>query len=458
MIERLEEWGDREAVVWREQSYSYRWLRQAIDAWGHRVRERGIVPGQVVAVEGGYSPETCALLLALMEHRNIVVPLTSSATTQKTECLDIAQVQAIVSVDQHKGWRVERLPVTVDHALLTPLQQAGTSGLVLFSSGSTGVSKAVLHSVDRLLGKFVVTRQCLRTLMFLMLDHIGGINTLFYTLANGGTAIVTEDRSPEAVCRLIEQQRVELLPTSPTFLNLLLISEAHTAFNLSSLKLVTYGTEPMPATTLERLTAAFPSCRFLQTYGLSEVGILHSKSRASSSLWVKVGGEGFETKVVNHILWIRSRSAMLGYLNAPSPFDAEGWFNTQDVVEVDGDYLRILGRETDIINVGGEKVYPAEVESVLLRMEGVRDVTVRGERHPIMGQIVVARFSVLRPETLERLKRRMRAHCHTKLARYKVPLKVEIEDGSQVSVRFKKRRVPPPTPAGRRAMEAHATR
>ena len=79
---------------------------------------------------------------------------------------------------------------------------------------------------------------------------------------------------------------------------------------------------------------------------------------------------------------------MLGYLNAPSPFDADGWFNTQDAVEQDGEWLRFLGRTSDLINVGGQKVYPAEVESVLLELENVLDVTVRGEPNPIIGQIV----------------------------------------------------------------------
>lgn len=56
--------------------------------------------------------------------------------------------------------------------------------------------------------------------------------------------------------------------------------------------------------------------------------ILRSKSKGPDSLWVKIGGEGYETKIVKGVLWIRAESSMLGYLNAPNPFDAEGWFNT----------------------------------------------------------------------------------------------------------------------------------
>lgn len=88
-------------------------------------------------------------------------------------------------------------------------------------------------------------------------------------------------------------------------------------------------------------------------------------------MWDKIGGEGFETRVVDRILQIKATSAMLGYLNAPSLFTSDGWFITGDSVEVNGEYLRILGRKSTIINVGGENVYPSEVESVIQEMENI---------------------------------------------------------------------------------------
>jgi acyl-CoA synthetase (AMP-forming)/AMP-acid ligase II len=278
------------------------------------------------------------------------------------------------------------------------------------------------------------------TLTFLLLDHIGGINTLFYTLANGGTVVAVPSRDPELVCQAISAHGVQSLPTSPTFLNLLLISEAYTRHDLSSLELITYGTEVMPASTLQRLHELFPHIQLLQTYGLSELGILRSKSKDSQSLWVKVGGEGFETKIVDGVLWVRAKSAMLGYLNAPSPFDAEGWMNTQDMVEVDGDYIRILGRRSEIINVGGQKVYPAEVESVLLQLSNVRDAAVVGEANPITGQIVTARINLFEPEDLSAFKRRLRSFCRERLAAYKIPTKIVLTEQEQHSARFKKMR------------------
>src|SRR5262249_15378818 len=147
-----------------------------------------------------------------------------------------------------------------------------------------------------------------------------------------------------------------------------------------------------------------PLVCFKQTYGLSELGILPTQSRDSGSLWLRLGDKGFVHKIVEGVLWIKAESAMLGYLNAPSPFDAEGWFNTQDLVDVDGEYIRILGRKSELINVGGEKVHPTEVENALLQLDNVKDVTVYGRPNPITGNVVAVKISSREPEDAELLK------------------------------------------------------
>jgi acyl-CoA synthetase (AMP-forming)/AMP-acid ligase II len=130
-----------------------------------------------------------------------------------------------------------------------------------FSSGSTGKSKAAFHDFVAVLEKFKVPRHRRRMLTFLLLDHLGGINTLFHALSNEGAAVAVGSRDPEVICRAIEQFRVQILPTNPTFLNLLLLSSAHRQFDLPSLETITYGTEAMPQETLDRLHEAFPNVR-----------------------------------------------------------------------------------------------------------------------------------------------------------------------------------------------------
>ena len=134
---------------------------------------------------------------------------------------------------------------------------------------------------------------------------------------------------------------------------------------------------------------------------------------------------------------------MLGYLNAPSPFTAEGWLVTGDRVEVDGDWLRILGRESEIVNVGGEKVWPAEVESVIQELEEVAEVSCFGQPNRILGQIVCARVTPREPlADLDpaALAARIKRHCRERLESFKVPAKVELVDAAQHGARFKKMR------------------
>jgi acyl-coenzyme A synthetase/AMP-(fatty) acid ligase len=430
------------AIIWRDREYTYRWLSDAIGRWrGWLKASPDFGPGRVVSLEADFSPNAIALLLALIEQHSIVVPLTDSVEAKKPRFREIAQVQCIVGIDKEDQPSLRATHATVDHPLLRKLVDAGRPGLVLFSSGSTGESKGALHDFIPILDKFRVERHAKRMLTFLLFDHIGGLNTILYVLSNGGCAVTVEDRGPDAVCTAIAKWKVQALPTSPTFINLLLLSEAYKRHDLSSLELATYGTEPMPESTLHRFHAAFPQVQLQQTYGLSEVGILRSKSKSSDSLWMKIGGEGFETRVRDGMLEIKAKSAMLGYLNAPSPFTDDGWFMTKDLVEVDGEYVRILGRKSDIINVGGEKVYPAEVEDVLGQMDGVEEVSVTGEKNPITGNMVVATVRLSTGETVVDFRKRMRGFCKDKLAAFKVPQKVQLTDEPLHNARFKKRRL-----------------
>lgn len=440
MLEVFRKNQDKEAVIWKGQVVRYAWLLDRIEYWKEKIEAENIPCGAVAVIEADFSPNAIALFLALTGHACILVPLTGSVDSKKEEFIEIAQGEVSFVIDPDDNVQIKKLPNTATHALYQPLRDQQHPGLILFSSGSTGKSKAAVHDLSGILEKFKTPRHSLRSITFLLYDHIGGVNTMLYNLSNAGCIITVQNRTPDEVLSAVEKYRIELLPTSPTFMNLILLSEAYKRYDLRSLKTVTYGTEPMPESTLKRFHELFPEIRLLQTYGLSEVGILRSKSRSSDSLWVKVGGEGFETRIVDGILQIKARSAMLGYLNAPSPFTTDGWFNTGDAVETDGEYIRILGRKSELINVGGEKVYPAEVESVIQELDNIADVTVCSEKNPITGNIVCAKVSLLHEEDPKQLSSRLKAFCRERLEPYKIPVKVKIVAEKQHGERFKKMR------------------
>ena len=442
LLERMEAWRDAPALVWADVHASYGDLLDAVAQWQVELDRQALGAGSVVVIEATFSPKACALLLALLERRAIAVPVTPGQRVHLEEFQGIAHAQATVHIADDDTFTVARHAPTGTHALTEKLRALGHAGLVIFSSGSSGAAKAVLHDFEALLEKFRTPRQKKCVLTFLLFDHIGGIDTLMNTLANGGTVVTTPSRDPEVVCALLAKHRVHTLPTSPTFLNLLLLSEAWQRHDLSSLQVIAYGTEPMPQPTLTRLAEVFPNAKLVQTYGLSELGVLRSRSRPDGSLWLSFSNEGFETQVRDGLLWVRSPAAMLGYLNAPDLFDGEGWLNTQDAVEVDGPWLRVLGRVSDLINVGGQKVYPAEIEAVVMSMPNVADVAVYGEKSPLTGQFVAARVNLVEPEPLDVFKRRLRAFCRERLAPYKIPVRIELTEDRQFSARFKKLRSP----------------
>ena len=424
----------------RGRTFTYGQIIDTTAMFEGRLREVGVSPGDVVIVLGDYSPEIVCLLFALARNRNVLVPVTRESVIEREVIEQLSEAQWVVDFGGDEP-RFERTAIEPSNPLLVALRASGNPGLILFSSGSSGTPKAILHNMRLVTDKFRKQGPPIVAIAFLMLDHFGGINTIFSILSGLGTVVTVPDRSVATICRAIEEQRVEILPTTPSFLGMLVRSDALERFDLSSLKRITYGTEVMPQQTLDRVSRAFPGVVLQQTYGLSEVGVLRSKSRGDGSLWVSVGGDGFQTRVVDGILWIKSDYAMIGYLNAPSLFDADGWFNTQDMVEVDGEWLRILGRDSDLINVAGQKVYPAEVEEMILDLDNIRDVAVYGEPHALLGQVVVARVATIEPESVASLKQRIRTEGALQVAAFKLPTKVVLADETDLySPRLKKRR------------------
>lgn len=440
LIERFASAREKIAFIHHGTPFSYGEMVDRTSTLEQQLRDAGVGHHDTVVVLADYAPEVVCMLLALARLRATIVPMTRGSVIEESEVLGISGcTRRIAFAPDGNTWNLKTCKKSVNNPLMDEFRRASANpGLVLFSSGSTGKPKGILHDFWRVMDRFKVQRAPVVAIPFLLLDHFGGINTILAITSNLGTVVTTENRLLPTICAAIEKYQVDLLPTTPSFLTMLAATDLPRRYALSSLKRITYGTETMPQTTLDRIRELFPTAELQQTYGLSEVGVLRSQSRADGSLWVRIGGQGFETQVREGILWVRSEFCMVGYLNAPSAFDDEGWFNTQDRVEVDGEWFKILGRVTDLINVAGQKVYPAEVEDVILQLPNVADVVVKGEKNTLLGQIVVAHVALSRPEPLPELRARVRAACRSKLTDYKVPVKVVLMEAEMYSARFKK--------------------
>jgi len=434
------QYSKQNAFVWRDEVFTYEYILKRIEYWEDKLDF--VCSGHIIGLESDFSPETIAILITLINKKSIIVPLDISNSIKNKKKIHIAQLDYLIRVVDEQNIEINSLDtIEIKNFIYSKLIELQVPGLVLFTSGSSGEPKGAVHNFQKLLNKFSLKRKSLLTINFLLFDHWGGLNTLFHVLSNGGTLVFLENRNPDYVCSLIEKYKVELLPTSPTFLNMMLLSRSYDRYPLNSLKIISYGAEPMPQNLLRRLSILFPSVKLQQTYGLIELGVMRSQSESNESLWVKLGGEGYQTRVENGILQIKSDSAMLGYLNADSPFTDDGWFITGDSVEVKGDYFRILGRKSEIINVGGEKVFPQEVENVISQINGIIDVMVYAENNPLTGKIVCAKVKHDGNKLNSEISREIKLFCREKLENYKVPVKINIVDQTFESERFKKNRI-----------------
>jgi acyl-CoA synthetase (AMP-forming)/AMP-acid ligase II len=389
-----------------------------------------IKSGDVVALIGDFDPISILTLIRIIDKNVILVPLTKETKSQHNYFFETALVDVIIENNSLK-----RLKNDKKNALIELLRKKKHAGLILFSTGTTGRPKAILHDLTLFMKRFDTPRPRLKTMSFLLFDHIGGLNTLMHTLFNKGTIISPKSRNVEDVLAACDKHQIEVLPTTPTFLRMMLLSGLIPKNIPKSLRIITYGTERMDQTTLDSLCELLPNIDFRQTFGMSELGILRVKSKARNSLFMKVGGEDIETRVINNVLEIRSKTRMMGYLNADSPFDNDGWYNTKDVVEEKDGYYKVIGRTSEVINVGGLKFMASELERVALQFQGVELAKAEGKLNPITGQHVELLLQSKKNFLINQSK--LKKFLKNNLPRHMIPMRIKISN-IKISHRLKK--------------------
>lgn len=430
------------AIIYNGKKYSYNELYIKIKEIENFIKDK-IKSGEVVAILADYSFVSIALFFALYENKNIIAPITSTSKKEIDGRVKESFSTKIINLEDEK-LVITNIKSEASHKIINDLQNAKCAGLILFSSGSTGAPKAMIHNLDTLVDSYGDKKQKqINMLVFLMFDHIGGINTMLNILSMNATMIIPQNRNADDICKLIEEYKIAVLPSSPTFLNLILINRSYEKYDLSSLRMITYGTETMPEGLLNRLKAVFSKVKFLQTFGTSETGIAATSSKSSSSTFMKIDDENLEYKIVNNELWLRSKTQILGYLNrSMESFTNDGWFKTGDLVELDNEgFIKIIGRNKEIINVGGQKVLPSEVESVLLGMDEIEDCLVYGEQNAITGQSVSCDVVLKSGVEADGFKILVRKFCKDKLDNFKIPTRVNVVQKTEFTERFKKSRI-----------------
>lgn len=443
IIEKIKTNHSKTALIHKGTTYTYSDIFHKINYYKSLITNT-IEEGQTVAIISNYNFFSISLFFSLVLNKNIIVPITTKVKEEISVKLNEGYVNYYIEISDEGDLHIEKNICDKKHILIQTLKDLKQSGLILFSSGTTGVQKSMLHNLDNLINSYKNSNtKELTVILFLDFDHIAGLDTLFRIFSVTGTLVLPENREPYHICSLIEKYKINVLPVSPTFLNFILLSEAYKNYDLTSLKIIGYGSEQMPETLLKKVRQILPHVELQQKFGTSETSALRIVSKTSESLYFKIIDKNTEYKIIENELWLKSKNNILGYLNIENSDNLENnWFKTGDIVKTDEDgFIKIIGRKKEIINVGGNKVYPTEVENIILQMNEIKDCVVYGEKNILTGQAVVADIALKENYQRDGIKSKIIKFCIEHLDRYKVPIKFNIKEEIMLNKRQKKQRI-----------------
>ncbi|WP_422744467.1 3-((3aS,4S,7aS)-7a-methyl-1,5-dioxo-octahydro-1H-inden-4-yl)propanoate--CoA ligase FadD3 [Mycobacterium sp. WMMD1722] len=476
-----EQYGDHEAVVTDDRRITYSQLRDEVRRAAAAMIDLGIHAGDRVAI---WSPNTWHWVVAALATTyagGVVVPLNTRYTASEAgDILARAAAPLLITAgeflgtDRAAGLDRSALPA-LRHIVRVPVEEGDAASVqswdgfiargsdldaadaraaavrpddvadILFTSGTTGRSKGVLCAHRQSLDAPAAWAECGRLTSS---DRYLCINPFFHNfgykagiltcLQTGATLIPQLTFDPEGAMRAVAEHRITVLPGPPTIYQTLLDHPKRAGYQLDSLRFAVTGAAVVPVVLIERMQSELDIDIVLTAYGLTEASGFGTMCRPEDDPVTVATTCGrpiadFELRIAPETgeVLLRGPNVMLGYLDDPgataATIDTEGWLHTGDIGIVDEHgNLRITDRLKDMYICGGFNVYPAEIEQVLARLEGVAESAVIGVPDERLGEVGKA-FVVVKPGA-ELDEQRVIAYARDHLANFKTPRSVEFLD------------------------------
>ena len=356
-----------------------------------------------------------------------------------------AEIDAVVT-DNPERWTLTGIALVVSVGLpvtpARPVQTECATEWLMLTSGTSGVPKIAGHTLEGLSGAIVAEGAARGTppvwATFYDIRRYGGLQIFLRAIIGGGSMVLSEygEALADHVARL-QARGVSHISGTPSHWRKLLMSGSAAGF---SPRYVRLSGEIADQAVLDGLAQAFPNASVGHAYASTEAGVGFAVNDGREGFPASLIGpnrDGVEMKVVDGSLCIRSRRAAHAYVGkaAAALTDADGFVDTGDMVELRGDRYYFVGRRGGIINIGGLKVHPEEIEAVINRHADVRMSRAKSRRSPITGSIVVADV-ILTADGAGRAKEirdEILSDCRASLASHKVPAVIRFVDALDVT-------------------------
>jgi acyl-CoA synthetase (AMP-forming)/AMP-acid ligase II len=428
---------------------TYAGLLDAVRETERRLDDAGLPRGSRINVRLTDPLDYATALVALIAAGRVAVPLDPGAPdADVARVLSVARPAGMVTghaASQKESGRTEGEGTTsfgitaFDFSPLTDGTDGG--GIFLCTSGTTGTPKGILLKEEQLahVASSVVDTHRLgrfdRGYCSLPLFHVNAeVVGLLGTLRAGAYLAVDRKFSRRGFWELIREDRITWINAVPAIISILSMDPP--ADPPKELRFVRSASAPLPLASLERFEKAL-GVPVIETYGMTEAASMITANPvdgprkpgsagkpAGSAVRVELPGGGPAGPGDIGRVQIRGAGVITGYASGgrPGAFGGDGWLNTGDLGYLDADgYLFLVGRSDDVINRGGEKIYPREIEEILLAQPGVRSAAVIGAQDEVLGERPVAYVVPDADAVADEVEALLRTVCAERLPRHKQP-------------------------------------